>query len=296
MTTVLLPQSFMMNAISKFTSNIVMNNGRPVSNEIVLDFSKLNFIDGSGYTVLSNAVEWLISKNVKVIFINFDNKANLAIQYLDDCGFFKTYAGYPLRMDAKVRETTLPCRHIEHQHGFGWIEKSLSPWIEFYFDCTYAQVASIRTCVKEVLNNISDHASVNTGFVHAQYYPAMKTITITMSDFGTGIPNTIRKKFGPMNDGEAIIHATKDGVTAKSQPNNMGAGLSYLVDAVLGNHGIVRFHSLGGNLTCEKDNRGKRSLKTRSGCGHYPGTLIELEFDTRLFVGDEDDGRVDFEW
>lgn len=99
-----------------------------------------------------------------------------------------------------------------------------------------------------------------------------------------------------MNDGEAIIHATKEGVTAKSQPNNMGAGLSYLVDTVLGNRGIVRFHSLSGNLTCETDNRGKRRLRTRNGCGHYPGTLIELELDTRLFVGDEDDDRVDFEW
>lgn len=193
MKTVFLPQNFMMNAISKFTSQIVMNNGNPVSDQITFDFSKLNFIDGSGYTVLSNAVEWLISKNVKVLLSNFDNKSNHAIQYLDDCGFFKTYAGYNIRMSARVRETTLPCRYIEHQYGFGWIEKTLSPWMEFYFDTNYVKVASIRTCVKEVLNNISDHASVNTGFVHAQYYPAIKTIKITMSDFGTGIPNTIRK-------------------------------------------------------------------------------------------------------
>lgn len=130
MSTVTLPQNFVMNAISRFACQIVDTNGNPSSNEILLDFSKLNFIDGSGYTVLTNSIEWLLSKGVIVKFINFNNATNLAIQYLDDCGFFKAYLKYNIRPVAKLRDTTLPCTHIEHGSGFSWIERNLSPWIE----------------------------------------------------------------------------------------------------------------------------------------------------------------------
>jgi anti-sigma regulatory factor (Ser/Thr protein kinase) len=277
-------------------SSIVGSGGKPSSFEVTLDFGRLNFIDGSGYTVLSNSIEWMLYHGTNVRFINFERVNNFAIQYLDDCGFFYYYGQRYLRVDAKVRSTTLPCMPIEQTKAFGWIESKLSPWLGYIFDANKSRLSSIRTCVKEVINNISDHSTMNTGFVHAQHYPNAKQVKITMSDFGAGIPNTIRNRYGVMPDHEAIIHATKEGITAKSRPNNMGAGLSYLVDTVLGNRGVVRFHSLSGNLTCLCDTKGKRVYHARSGTGVYPGTLIEIEIDTRLFVGDEDDERGELEW
>lgn len=295
MTDVLLPMNFQMNAISKFASQIVSLDGNPVSKEIAFDFSKLNFIDGSGYTVLSNAIEWLLANDVHVRIKNFERRDNHAIQYLDDCGFFYKYVKQRLRSDAKTRDSTLPCAYIEHSHGFSWVENKLSPWLEWKLRKSKGQMASIRTCVKEVLNNIADHSSVNTGFVHAQHYPTVNSIKITTSDFGRGIPNTIRSRYGAMTDTDAIKLAVQNGVTSQSRPNNMGAGLSYLVDTVVANRGIVRFHSLTGNLTCLCDNRGDLIQQARKGTGLYPGALIEIELDTRLFFGDEDD-RTDFEW
>lgn len=149
--------------------------------------------------------------------------------------------------------------------------------------------------MKEVLNNTADHSNVSTGFVHAQHYPNLHLIKITLSDFGEGIPSTIKRIFGDMSDGQAIIHATKEGVTSKSRPNNMGAGLSYLVDTMVANRGVTRFHSRRGNVTCICDKNGDKKFLQRPGSGIYPGTLVELEFDTRLFVGDEID-RIDLEW
>ncbi|WP_395390914.1 hypothetical protein WBP07_10145 [Novosphingobium sp. BL-8A] len=290
-----LPQNFQMNAVSKFTSQIVGFSGEPLDDVVVFDFEKLNFIDGNGYTVLSNSIGWLASKGVEVRFRRFNHPNNHAVQYLDDCGFFLKYAKCQVRSSAKVRDTTVPCIHIQQQQSFSWVERRLSPWLEWTLGVGYGQVASIRTCVKEVLNNIADHSKVSTGFVHAQHYPNTKNIKIITSDFGEGIPNTIRNRYGPMSDFEAILHATKNGVTAQSQPNNMGAGLSYLVDTVLANGGVVRLHSLTGNLTCRCDNRGRMQQHRGRGSGLYPGTLIEIELDTRLFVGDDDD-RADFEW
>lgn len=295
MKNVLLPANLQMNAISRFASDIVGADGNPLAEDFVLDFSRLNFIDGSGYTVLSNAIEWLLSRGASVSFRNFSTLKRPAIQYLDDCGFFARYVKYSLRAHARVRPTTLPCVFIKHQSGFSWVEHRLSPWLEATLDASHGQIGGVRTCVKEVLNNIADHSNVNTGFVHAQHYPNAHIVKITMSDFGDGIPNTIRSTYGAMEDIDAIVLATQDGVTAKSRPNNMGAGLSYLVDTILANQGVVRFHSLTGNLTCLCDNQGRRRLERRKGTGLYPGTLIELELDTRLFVGDDDE-REDFEW
>lgn len=290
-----LPQNFQINAISKFTSQIVGLNGTPTHGEICFDFSKLNFIDGGGYTVLSNSIEWLISEGVVVKFRNFEKIEIPAIQYLDDCGFFKTYAKKSLRHNASVRETTLPCTYVLHQEGFGWVEHKLSPWLERLLNVPHAALGSVRTCVKEVLNNTADHSKVSTGFVHAQFYPHLHSIKITLSDFGEGIPATIKRTFGEMTDAQAIILATKEGITSKSRPNNMGAGLSYLVDTMVANRGITRFHSRSGNVTCLCDNQGRKKFEQRHGTGIYPGTLVEIEFDTRLFVGDDVE-RIDLEW
>lgn len=98
-----------------------------------------------------------------------------------------------------------------------------------------------------------------------------------------------------MTDEDAIFHATRDGVTARSQKNNMGSGLSYLVDTILAKRGKVRIHSRNGNVTFMCDSKDRPiHIKRRSG-GPYPGTLVEIELDTRLFIGDEDE-RGDFEW
>jgi len=98
-----------------------------------------------------------------------------------------------------------------------------------------------------------------------------------------------------MPDQEAIAFATQDGITAKSQRNNMGAGLSYLVDTVMAKRGKVRLHSRSGNVTCLCDHKGRTDKIRRGGQGVYPGTLVEIELDTRLFIGDDDE-RGDFEW
>lgn len=295
MMVVKLPYQFRITSINKFTSELFDANGNPKSEAIAIDFSPLNFIDGSGYTVLSNAIEFLAHKGCKLKFVNFNRIDNPAIQYLDDCGFFKKYLKRTLSGGARPRSTTVPCQAISHERGFDWIENRLAPWLSYEFNRPQVELASLRTCAKEVWNNIADHSSVATGFAHAQHYPKMREIKITMSDFGQGIPTTIRNAFGEMHDDEAIVMATREGVTSQSRQNNMGAGLSYLTDTVLFNRGKLRVHSRAGHATFSCDHRGNKVITKKRNAGFYPGTLVEMEFDTRLFIGDEDE-RGDFEW
>jgi len=146
-----------------------------------------------------------------------------------------------------------------------------------------------------LFHNINDHSTKDTGFVHAQLYPNVRSVRITVSDFGTGIPSTIRGKYGDMSDGNAILHACKEGTTAQSRPNNMGAGLNYMIDRVTASHGQVRILSLQGVVNCFRDRGEQVTRRPMTGNGTYPGTLVEIELDTRLFVGDEEE-RVEVEW
>lgn len=289
-----LPAIFRLNAIDKFTQEVVTRDGRPSDKHIVLDFSRLDFIDGSGYTVLSNTIGWLKANRVRVDLINYRDLRREGIKYLDCCGFFRQYVGGVLSRESEARSTTLPCTSIKSAQSFFWIDNRLSPWLGYILDVPHSSLSSIRTCVKELFNNISDHAAVDTGYVHAQQYPNIRTLKITVSDFGVGIPATIRKRFGAMSDAEAIRLAAEEGVTSQSRPNNMGAGLNFLIDCVAGNNGSVLIHSLGGSIKCYVE-RGIQVRRPVSWKGSYPGTLVEISLDTRLFVGDDDD-RGEVQW
>jgi len=70
MTEIKIPIQFRITAVNKFTSQLFNQDAEPVSNSFVFDFEKLNFIDGSGYTVLSNSIAYLLHKGVKVAFRN----------------------------------------------------------------------------------------------------------------------------------------------------------------------------------------------------------------------------------
>lgn len=284
-----------MSATNRFLRDVVGPDGRPTAANVVFDFSRLNFIDGSGFTVLSNAIEWLTSRGTRCSFREFHRPSSPAIAYLDDCGFFQEYIKRTVTEGPRCRPTTLPCTAVQHAHAHGWLEHTFSPWLSGILRVSHGALASVRTCLKEIFHNINDHSTKDTGFVHVQHYPNLRLVKITVSDFGTGIPNTIRSRFGDMSDSAAILHACTEGVTAKSRPNNMGAGLNYLIDRVMASDGQVRIRSLAGSVNCFRGNAGQPIRQQVTGNGTYPGTLVEIELDTRLFVGDEEE-RVEVEW
>ncbi len=291
---IILPQAFRINAIDRFAQEVVDQNGRPSDAEFILDFSRLDFIDGSGYTVLSNTIEWLLYHKSKVYFENITELQREGIKYLDGCGFFERYVGRRIIKGSRCKNTTLPCVPVEFAKVFSWIENELSPWLSYSLDVSPGSLSSIRTCVKELFNNISDHAAVHTGFVHAQHYPNIRQVKITISDFGIGVPTTIRRRFGAMTDAEAIRLAAEEGVTSQSRPNNMGAGLNFLIDCVTSNDGSVLIHSLSGSLKCFRE-KGRQRRQVANWRSSYPGTLVDITLDTRLFVGDDDE-RGEVEW
>jgi len=293
--TVKLPVNFNLSAIYRFVSDIVSSDRLPLSSTITLDFDDLNQIDGTGLTALSSTVEWLMSHHVNILFKNNHKTHRAGIHYIDSCGFFKRYLGYSLGKDARPSLNTLPCQSVAFAAAHGWLEYRFSPWMATTLCVDPSSLGTLRTCLKEVFNNIGDHSAVGTGFIHVQHYPGKHSVGVTVSDFGVGIPGSMIQKFPELSHAEAIFQACEEGVTSKSRATNMGVGLSLLSQSILASQGAVRIHSLSGYLHRWIDAKMISRERYGRGQGIYPGTLIDLQLDTRLFVGDDED-REDVEW
>lgn len=150
-----------------------------------------------------------------------------------------------------------------------------------------AGLGSLRTCVKELFNNIIDHSTQENGFIHVQHHPNSGLIHIAVSDFGKGIPSNIRARFGAMSDGEAIRRASQPGVTTKSVPGNQGIGLDFLIDNVTGNRGHLSIYSFSGSLHCHVSSPGNVARTVQVSSASYPGTLVNIWLNPDTFVGDD---------
>lgn len=286
-TVVQVPSQFTYGALYAFTSQVVGPDGFPRDNHFTFDFAHLAFIDGSGLTVFSNTLEWLHSHKAAVYFTNHNRPHSASICYLDDCGFFSRNIGQSLRSFARVRPTTLPFMRVDQSEAFSWLENNFTPWMSGVLSVPSGALGSIRACVGEVFNNIPDHSTETIGFAHIQHYPNVKNVRITVSDFGRGIPNSIRAALPGLSDADAILKATEEGFTSQSTPRNRGMGLDTLIRCVTSNEGNVSIYSFSGALTCWRNSDGTIFRHTSQGSGAYPGTLVDISLKTDKFVGDE---------
>jgi anti-anti-sigma regulatory factor/anti-sigma regulatory factor (Ser/Thr protein kinase) len=294
-TTVQIPNSFDSAAIFSFSQSVVRMDGYPIDNEIVFDFQNLRFVDGAGLTVLCNALEWLLSHNVKISARSFQPATRASIAYLDDCRFFEKYLGAALRPTASVRETTIPFESVSHAAAHSWLEQRFTPWMASTLQVSNGALGSLRAAIKEIFHNIHDHTALTKGHIHVQHYPKPKQVGITVADFGKGIPNNVRLQDSSQNDAEAIVLATQAGFTTKSKPNNMGAGLDFLVRNITSNKGWIGIYSFRGRVICTGLPNSEISRVSYLGQAAYPGTLIDIRLPIDKFTGDDEE-EGDMSW
>lgn len=288
-TIVTIPAYFNYSSLFPLMGQIVAPNGSPTDNEYTFNFGLLRFIDGSGLTAFCNTLEWLLRHGANIYFSNYDRPNSSPIEYLDDCGFFERYLTQKLRPWASVRGTTLPFTRVAHAEAHGWLENRFTPWMAGVLGTSPGALGSLRTCVKEIFNNILDHSTQNIGYIHVQHYPNASNVRITISDFGMGIPTNVRKRFPQLDDAAAIAQAVIPGFTTKSQPNNMGVGLDFLITNVIRNQGSVTILSLQGQLGCHPSDDGGVYKAPFLWNDRYPGTLVDISLRTDCFVGDDEE-------
>lgn len=281
----------------KLINQTINSDFLPVADEFEFNFQTLSFIEPVGVTVLSNLTEWLMKRNVKLRWTGPSDQ-NIpyhdAICYLDDSAFFKRYLGKSLRKFATVRGTTIPLELVSYSDSYQWLEKTIF-WLSRKLNITPQSLVNIKVCMEEVFNNINDHSQENIGCVFAQHYPNLKLVRIAISDFGVGIPYNINKVRPGIQDSEAILLATEQGFSTKSNPKNRGAGLDTLIYNVVNNlQGNVYIHSNHGILNCTYTSSGT-TKQTQNHSGFYPGTLLEIVFRTDA-IENITDSEEEFEW
>jgi anti-sigma regulatory factor (Ser/Thr protein kinase) len=262
------------------------DNLQPKAKTIELDFTSLRWIEPSGVTVLSNLVLWLDSQNVNVVLVvpeKIPTGKFCPIKYLDDSQFFylHTSNNQSILKTSKVRSTTLSLQWVTSDISYQWVDNKFAYWLAGRLGVNVNTLGTIKMCILEILNNIRDHAKESIGCIFAQHYPSENCIRINISDFGVGIPNTIRRVMPNISDDLALRLAIKEGFTSQSLPSNRGAGLHTLLEnVVISNGGSVKIHSNHGILTCFKAKNGDIATLSKLENRFYPGTFIEIELKT----------------
>lgn len=290
---VTIPHSLEGAGLGTFLAAVVRPNGEVTSASFQFDLRRLRFISPVGVVTLANVVEYARTRGCRVDFSNCDPQA-ASVAYLDDCGFFNLYAGAPLRPSACRRSTTAPFQRVSHVDSHHWLETSFGRWLAGCLNLPAPAVATVQTGMKEIFNNIQDHSTLQIGCTHMQHFPNKNEVQIAVSDFGIGIPETIRRKFPSLNDAAAIHHASQLGVTAGTA-RNRGVGLDHLINVVVGmNKGQVRITSGHGELACRMD--GKSHIREpRANRAFYPGTMLSIRLDATTFQPDDAE-EEDLQW
>lgn len=266
--------------------------------ELSIDMTKVEFIDPAGMVSLSNIIQWSKkNKSVEITFVVDDRTQNdknrSAMEYLSDCGFFANFGEPAIFKHPQLRSTTLALKEVETHQAFQWKQLELMSWLRKQ---THRQneFSSIGVAIDEIFNNISDHSKENIGCIFGQFYPKTNQIVISISDFGVGIPQTIRQKFGlKLTDDELIEYALKEGVSSQSVPQNRGAGLANIM-RTLTRDGIstVTIISNCGMIELSDNQVVNRKLFQKS----YPGTFFELKIDASNESLYDTEEEEEFEW
>lgn len=265
--------------------------------ELAFDFSRLGFISPAGVVFLSNLIYWLNEQGTRVTFVN-TNAGTDALRFLDDSLFFQQHCGAKINEHATPRPTTRPLVRIAQRDSHSWVQANLLPWLSDRLHMTEASLYSLKACISELFNNIQDHTRYDIGSIFVQHFPREKRVVAAISDFGLGIPDSVRKKVPGLSDQDAILKAVEEGFTTKSRPANQGIGLDYLLKTVVvGNGGRVTIFSRRGIVQFLPDPHEGNGMLPQpvTDTGFSPGTTIEISLrtDTIEMLPEE---REELEW
>lgn len=278
--------------------------------KVVFDFCAVTFVEPNWITVLSNLMSWLRSKKIVVIITHYPLDTNTgsnndAMLYLRDANFFSVNGFDNFYGEASPRSTMLPINKIEFKDFVQWND---SVFLEYLRTQTNErrEFSHLRVAVEEIFNNISNHSTEEIGCCFAQFYPRTNQIKISFSDFGIGIPTSLRntwdtinhnnkidKEIETLSDSDLLEIAVREGVSSKSKPGNRGAGLWNIIRSLTSDGiGTVHIKSNYGRIWYK--NKEVKYKEESKSC--YPGTFFDIILYTDNKSLFDDEIEEEFEW
>lgn len=285
------PSVFTHDTVYALIENLLDSNYDCKHGRVVLDFRRMKKIQVGGIALLSNLIEAMRKARVKVELQNTHNCD--ASYFLEGSGFSSLY-GVNKKYLPEYASEFLRLGLVQYDKSVFYIGQTLIPWIGDMLDVEYRALGTVRMCFEEIFNNISDHSTVDVGCSCAHFDKVTKKLSICVSDIGVGIPAKVRSRINIGSDSAAIAMACQEGFTTQSSPRNMGAGLYHLIkNVVRRNRGTVTISSGSGIYFCKFEGDAVRG-RVRTAKAFYPGTIIYITLDGKLFIPDEVEEK--FEW
>lgn len=246
------------------------------SNQVCLDFSETNWIDGELTTLLGVLAGNLSVEGYSVYVTGVSGNAK---EILGKNKFLEIHKlGESIKDDFSSTIPYVIFNSSSIKQIGAYLDNIVFPKIDSHM--AQMDLDIIRDSIFELLQNVKDHAESDRVLLCGQYFHKKKKIELAFADIGVSIP--LKVKNNPellfKSDHDCIDWATLMGNSTKQIPSS-GLGLYELRENILGlgemtiisNKGFWRMGSKGelkgGNLDYE-----------------FPGTLINLTF----FLPDND--------
>jgi hypothetical protein len=243
--------------------------------EVVFDCSNVNFITPLGLNILSCFLYSMLEKK-NTVFLKKPQK-KIVDKYLTDQGF---YCEFMIQEDSSLtsqpRNTSIGLKRMYNPIEYSYFEE-VEAWLNRNIDCSEKMMKEIvNPNVVEVVQNVSDHSQSRIGcYISAQAYHKNDILIFVIMDLGIGFLKSLSPRFSNIkSNSEAIKKAVQEGVSSKSRPNNMGAGLSIICGYLI-ERGSVEIISYDGYWK-QKQNGEESSEQLDFS---LPGSCVILSFD-----------------
>lgn len=291
-----LPSKMKKETIPKLTHDVFDSELQPKSNYFEFDFKKVDFIEPGGIVALTNIISLLQHKGVNgMLKLGGDpgsKKHQQMLNYLADSHFFiRKFNKEAVKKPSNLPDL-LPLEEINFSKIFSWKDYQLDFWLKNNTQSS-SSFSNIKTVVEETYNNIKDHSTEDVGCIFGQFNSRKGEFVLCISDFGIGIPNSLKNICPGLEDNELLEKSIIEGVSTRTTPRNRGAGLSNIVRSATKN-GIGKVYIMSNYGIIEVENEEIILSKTTN--KFYPGTFIEITIDVNNPDLYDSEVEEEFEW
>ncbi len=222
----------------------------PDASPVTIDLSEFEFIDVFGLVgIASHILEArLAGREVELrVPKNPDVAAYVARMYLGlllDATDVELDAPLPVVEERDQRGNLIELKPFNSTRGSEELGEYL--WHRLADQADGALVTQIYEAAGELGNNVIEHANCPAGgYMAAQCYRRGQPdeyVIMAVGDAGIGIQESLRPRYGPMTETEAIERALQPFVSGTNDPHR-GQGLPDIVEGVTGFGGIVYVRS-----------------------------------------------------
>lgn len=252
--------------------------------DVIFNFSTCNFLRPEAVAFLGGLAQLVEHRGGRVAF-EWDSLTPAVRANLAQNGFIKAFSGPATPW---VGNSVPYLAHRECAPGaFSAYVQQL--WLRRgWLGMSDQLVGHVTSNVSEAYVNVFEHAQSAVG-VHCcgQYFPKLKILSLTMVDFGIGIPQNVRRFIGSktgmsnVSASKCIEWAFQRGTSTRSGESSGGLGLDNLCNFVKVNNGSLEFYSHDGRASLRN-----RSVAFSDCADYFEGTMVtvRLRCDDRYYV------------